>query len=236
MIANQKRALAEKCLDFAMKGDYESAARVRQQAYALNPPGSIGVDWAYWPEIWEKDSRYIRYMDAEDFSDVDNSKEKIQAIKAGIFIDYLFTFRDSWGVLQQAIRMKEKFKSEAVENFLREKNWTFKSENRELIYTATKKSNISAKMYLDSIREKGFNDTVHPYIFKKGEYNLGFHPDASNRVIEGRRKWLEMYEQYLDMSSAKIDGFPKTFKTFEKHKRQNSEKYKAWLAQYERIE
>lgn len=235
MVAEQKRALAEQCLDFAMRGDYESAAKIRQQAYAMNPPASIGVNWSYWPEIWETDSRYIRYMNAEDFSDVDNSQEKIQAIKAGIFIDYLFTFRDCWGVRQQSIRMKEKFKSDAVEEFLLSKNWTFKSENRELIYTCTKKSNISAKIYLDSIAEKGINDTIHHYIFKKGEYYLGFPPDAPKRIIEGRRKWLEMFNQYLDMSNSNIYKFPKTFQTFEKHKKANSEKYRAWMDEYSRI-
>ena len=38
--------------------------------------------------------------------------------------------------------------------------------------------------------------------------------------------------QYERMKEARIEGFPKTFKTFEKHKNANSEKYKSWIAQY----
>lgn len=232
MLAEQKRAVAERCLSAAINGDFEAASRIRQQAYALNFPGTIGVDWNYWPGIWETDSRYLRYLNAEDFSDMDNSDEKILCLKAGIFVDYLFDFRDFWGVRQQAAAIHEKFHSDAVEKFLQSKNWTFKSENREIIYARTKKSNISAKIYLDSIQEKGLRENAPPYIYKKGEYDLGFLPNASKRVIEGRRKWLETYEQYMDMSNAGIEKFPKTFQTFEKHKKLNDEKYLDWMRQY----
>ena len=98
-----KRQLAEECFLFAMKGDFEQAARIRQQAYTASPPGSIGLDWSSWNEVWGKDSRYIKFLLNEDFSDCDNSQAKIHSIQAGIFIDYLFDFRDCWGVKQQAL-------------------------------------------------------------------------------------------------------------------------------------
>lgn len=232
MVADQKRALAERCLDFAMTGDYESASKIRQQSYAMNPPGSIGVNWEYWPEIWETDSRYIRYMNAENFSDVDNSPKKIRAIKAGIFIDYLFDFRDSWGVRQQSLLSKEPFHSDALERFLISKNWTFECESRELIYASTKKKNISAKMYYDSIYNSGINDVVQPHIFPPGEYDLGFIPGTPQRIIDARRHWLSDYDLFLKMQKADIERFPKTFQTFQKHKKEKSSKYRIWLDLY----
>lgn len=41
--------------------------------------------------------------------------------------------------------------------------------------------------------------------------------------------------QYEKMKTVGIDGFPKTFKTFEKHKQSNSEKYQNWIQQYSNI-
>lgn len=229
MRAKEKRFLAEKALYFAIQGDYKSAAKIRQQAYALDPPGSIGVDWSDWFKIWETDFRYIRYMNTEDFSDVDNSQNKIQALKAGIFIDYLFGFRDCWGIKQQALLVTEMFKSKSVENFLVQNDWNFQCEDREIIYTNTKKANISARIYLDAVREKGLTDTIHPHIYKHGEYNLGFLPNTPKEIIDSRRNWLKIYDQYLNMCSVGIIGFPKTFETFEKHKKENSPKYQEWL-------
>lgn len=233
MRAVQKRELAEKCFEYAIKGDFKKAAQIRQRAYALNPPGSIGVDWGSWPEIWDTDSRYLHFLNEEDFSDVDNSMEKIEALKVGIYIDYLFDFRDCWGVSKQSIIFKEKFRSEAVERFLKANNWDFKCENRELIYAKTKKQNISAKIYYASIKEKGLNDIVHPHIYEKGQYYLGFWPGTSEQVINSRREWLKMYDEFLNLSNANIDKFPKTFQTFQKHKLANSDKYRRWLAVYE---
>ena len=54
------------------------ASRVRQQAYAKDPPGSIDIDWSDWAAIWAKDNRYLSYLNAEKFSDLKNSKRYIE--------------------------------------------------------------------------------------------------------------------------------------------------------------
>jgi hypothetical protein len=38
--------------------------------------------------------------------------------------------------------------------------------------------------------------------------------------------------EYENMEKQNIPGFPKTFKTYQKHKEANSEKYQAWIAYY----
>lgn len=228
MLADQKRTVAEKCLNCALRGGYKEASRIRQQAYILNPPGTIGVDWTNFSEIWDKDSQYLFYLENEDFSDMNNTWEKKRFLKAGIFIDYLFGFRDMWGVKRQAQLSNELFYSAQLEEFLVEKNWSFECENRELIYASTKEKNISARIYYDSVNKNGLSPSYRPYIFKIGEYDLGFFPDTPQQVIDGRRKWLENYDEFEKIKKMGIAGFPKTFKTFEKHKHDNTVKYQEW--------
>lgn len=232
LLAKEKRELAEKCIWFAFNQEFKKSSKIRQEAYALNPPGSIGVDWKDWESIWETDTQYIKFMLQEDYSDCDNTQSKIKSMQAGIFIDYLFGFEDCWGVKRQAQLNKEHFRSELLEKFLIKEKWNFASENRELIYTSTKKKNISAAVYYENIREKRWPDVAHPKIYQKGEYYLGFLPGTSQKVIDGRRKWLEMYNLFLKMSASGIEKFPKTYQTFEKHALSNSEKYQKWMQQY----
>ncbi len=216
----------------ALSGDFESASRLRQKAYTQDPPGSIGIDWNNWNQIWELDSRYIHFLIQEPFLDMDNTTERVFSLKSGMFIDYLWGFRDSWGVKRQSELSSEPFLSHELEAFLESKNWLFECENRELIYAKTKSHNINAKIYLDSIKQNGMRDLVHTHIFLIGEYDLGFSPEAPQRIIDGRRKWLETYDQFEKLKKTGIDKFPKTFQTFEKHKRANDEKYQNWISQY----
>ena len=87
MRAADKRVLAEIAIECARTGKYKEASRVRQQAYAKDPPGSIGIDWSDWAAIWAKDNRYLSYLNAEKFSDLKNSKRYIESLKASIFVD-----------------------------------------------------------------------------------------------------------------------------------------------------
>lgn len=232
LLTGHKRELAEKCILLSIKKDFEQAARIRQEAYSLNPPGSIGIDWGNWNEIWKKDLQYITFMIREDFSDCENTAEKIRFLQAGIFVDYLFDFRDCWGVKRQSGLSKEPLRSALLEEYLRREKWDFISENRELIYTSTKKRNISARIYYESIKKKGFPDSAHPKIYEPGEYYLGFLPGTPESVIEARRNWLSRYDLFFKMSYAGIEKFPKTYQTFEKHALANSEKYQEWMRQY----
>lgn len=232
IIAKEKRELAEKCIFLSIEKDFERASRIRQEAYKINPPGSIGIDWGDWKGVWERDARYIRFMLEEDYSDCENSKRKIEFMQSGIFVDYLFGFKDFWGVKRQSELNEEHFNSSLLEKFLTQEKWDFESENRELIYTSTKKMNISAKIYYESINEKGIADVAHPKIYERGEYYLGFLPGTPKSVIEERRRWIRRYDLFLRMSSVGIEKFPKTYHTFEKHALANSEKYQEWMRQY----
>lgn len=67
---------------------------------------------------------------------------------------------------------------------------------------------------------------------------LSFDPRTPKQIelykkkIKSRKKWLKSYKLFEMCSSIGIEKFPKTFQTFEKHKRANSEKYQEWMRQY----
>ena len=56
--------------------------------------------------------------------------------------------------------------------------------------------------------------------------------DAYRRKEEGRAKWLQDYRQWERYRITLGDKCPKTFATFQKHKRADDEKYKEWMKLY----
>jgi len=233
--AAQAREIAANCLNCALKGNFKKAAHLRQKAYAFDQSGFNGDFWENWSTVWESDSRYLRYLELENFSDMDNSQEFISAFKAAIFIDQLFCFRDFWAIDTVRMSTEEIFQSSLLESFLVSKRWTFNCEVRAHIYARTKEHNISAKIYNDSLRKNKSQSLRPSHIYPIGEYDLGFAEGTPEHVVEGRRLLLANIDQYQDMSKYQIEKFPKTFQTFEKHKRANSEKYQEWMRQYSRL-
>lgn len=59
--------------------------------------------------------------------------------------------------------------------------------------------------------------------------------EAYDRKLRARRKFLRDYKLYQRCSEYKIDSFPRTFQTFQKHKLGNTEKYQKWMQQYSRL-
>lgn len=56
--------------------------------------------------------------------------------------------------------------------------------------------------------------------------------DAYRRKEEGRAKWLQDYRQWERYRITLGDKCPKTFATFQRHKRADDEKYKEWMKLY----
>lgn len=235
--AKQKRQAAKYCLYFALKGNFKKASRIRQKLYAVYPPGSIGTDWTNSDAIWHSDEKYLSFLQQEDFTDLENTLEFINAVKAGLFVDMLFGFQDSWSVLQAVHICSERKKDHGelpeeiccplLSEFFTRMRWP--KENFLIVYSNTKKKNIQAREN-DASEVKSSNFT--PRLFQKGEYDLGFWPGTSQRVIEARQQWLERYNLFEAMKAAGVPGCPKTYKTFEKHCLANDEKYQAWEAAY----
>lgn len=237
MLVAEKRILAEKAITYARIGRYKKAAKIRQNAYAKNPPGSIGVDWKDWRSIWEKDERYLSYLNAEKFLDLQNSKHYVESMKASIFIEYLFDFRDGWGIRQHRDFCKEEIQCQSLDEFLEKMD--LEGEERDAVYMSTIQRNIASKIYIDATKNSGLDASKYPYmsyVYQNGEYYLGIlkgtPEDQVKRILDGRRKYLKDCVQYEDMCRCRIEKFPRTFQTFQKHKNVNSEKYQEWMRQY----
>lgn len=56
--------------------------------------------------------------------------------------------------------------------------------------------------------------------------------EAYRKKEKGRAIWLRDYRQWEDYKIILGDKVPKTFATFQKHKKQNDEKYKGWQKLY----
>ncbi len=56
--------------------------------------------------------------------------------------------------------------------------------------------------------------------------------DAYRKKEQARAKWLSDYRQYERYRLAIPDRVPKSFQTFQKHKRADDEKYRGWLSDY----
>ena len=235
-----KRVLAEISIKYARDGKYREAARVRQQAYGKEPSGSIGGNWKDWPSVWEKDRKYLSFLKAEKFSDLKNSRQYIESMKASIFVDYLFDFRDGWGVDRHREFCQEAICCPLLDKFLQQMD--LEEELHDSVYMSTVKRNISSKIYIDSMKSTGISISRYPYmsyIYQNGEYYLGIlkgtPENQVQKILAGRRKFLKDYAQYENMGAIGVERFPKTFQTFQKHKKANSEKYQEWMRQYSLI-
>ena len=227
MNASEKRKLAAKCLPFAIQQKYKEASAIRQSAYAKDPPGTIGVDWNDFPQIWEYDARYLMAMNDELFNDLSNSENFINLLRAGLYVDNLFGFTDFWSVNAAVKTTDEVINCPALDKFLRRMDWP--RDNKLFIYCSTKKKNILAFIYKNYAVT---SSSYAPQQFSDGEYDLGFLPGTPKKVIDARREWLKGYNLFEDMQKSEIHGFPKTFNTFEKHYKANDAKYLFWVDQY----
>lgn len=244
LLAKEKRQLADEALSFAVKGNFKKASLVRQKAYALNPPGSIGIDWGDWRDIWSRDKKYLSYLENERFSDLINSRKYKDALRAVIFVEYLFGFRDGWSYRALKSICPEQMNCPMLNEFRRKMDWVFESEPDEIIYIATAKRNLETKMYISSdyyssAPKHGINVEKHPHmthIYENGEYYLGVlkgtPKEHEKRILDGRRKFLQDVDLFDKMQGTGIEKFPKTFQTFQKHKQANDEKYQEWMRQY----
>ena len=232
--AKERREIANECLPLVLGQQYKKAAHIRQQAYALNPPGTVGLDWSNFKEIWGYDSRYISQIEDEDYSDLQNSLEFINSLKAGLVIDYFFYFRDMWGI-DAAIVKNEEINCPLLDKYLKEKNWP--RVNKLYAYARTKWKNIEAHIFY---KYSAFKDIKtkkwwypEPYLY--GEYDLGISLKTDPKVLNAHILYLKKCNLFDDMKAAGVKNFPKTFQTFDKHFRLHDEKCIEWLKSYEEL-
>lgn len=222
----QERARREEmhksAISLAMLGNYLEAynKRARYERNSVIPHGihiSMGGDddgaWAEETSLPYNVKNYIKASYKLDFSDCRNSEAFKDAMRS-LYVGMQIT---GAGRLEPPKDFEESIGEyldcPALDKQLEEK-CTFPNPPKFRIYFDTK------------VRVYNFTNTGVMDHWD-GQFLLG--------VFDCTKPIHASMSQYDKMKAAGIEGFPKTFQTFEKHKKANSEKYKAWIDEYSRI-
>ena len=158
-------------------------------------------------ESLKKELDHIRQISFNDIFNSDDFKERLfqLIVKFSTTQAQFFDF--------DAFPTDEKLQCPDLDAFLRRRNAVISERNKQHIYLWTKmtRNNIeSTAQFLGRETDTTFNE--------------GWN------VSDG---WVQLAHdmlEYENMEKQNIPGFPKTFKTYQKHKEANSEKYQAWIA------
>lgn len=217
----RRKKMHQEVVAFALSSDYLLAynARVKYEKESVIPHGisvslSGGSNTPSREEVIDISHSVKKYIENSyrlDFSDCQNSERFKEAMRK-FYVGMEVTGASDLDIPDDfEERLEEKLDCPTLDIQLAEK-CQFQNPPKLKIYFRTKVrvfNHISTKLidHWDGKFDLGIYDCTDP-----------FHASMA---------------QYEQIKNADIDGFPKTFQTFEKHKKANSEKYKSWIAQYE---
>lgn len=212
----------QSAVSLAMVGNYLEAynTRARYEKSSVIPHGvhvSLGGDedgaWAEKTSLPYNVQNYIKASYKLDFSDCRNSeafKDAMRSLYVGMQITGAGHLEPPEDFEQN---IGEYLNCPALDQQLKEK-CTFPNPPKFRIYFDTK------------VRIYNFTSTRMMDRWD-GQFLLGMY--------DCTKPFHATMSQYDKMKAAGIAGFPKTFRTFEKHKKANDAKYKAWMDEYSRI-
>lgn len=220
----RRKEMHQSAVDFALSGDYLSAynARAKYEKESVIPHGiSVNLGGGSNTPAWEAASEipyniqnYIGNSCKLDFSDCENSERFKEALRR-FYIGIEATGSNRIDIPDDfEEKLGEKLNCPALDAQLAEK-CQFPDPPKLKIYFRTK---VRVFNYISTKLIKKWD----------GNFDLGVYDCTSPLHAT--------MAQYERMKTAGIEGFPKTFKTFEKHKKENSEKYKLWMAEYRKTD
>lgn len=208
----RKKEATEKMMEASLSSNHVRAykERANYERESVIPHG-IGMDWDDKDEAERLSSKYEEMAMGLDFSDCLNSekfKQRLRDLYVGSRIAGTHPMRDDITAGFED-KVGEYLNCPELERELFEK-CVWPNPPRLRIYLTTKVLEQTIKSICG---EKGW----------KGKYRLGIYDCTSQYNMA-----MAEFEVYKSME---IDGFPKTFKTYWKHREENSEKFKNWMAQ-----
>lgn len=215
---SRRKEMHRDAVSFALSGDYVASynSRVRYESESVIPHGinvdcSRGSNSSKWKEAKEIPNNVKKCIENSynlDFSDCENSEKFREALRR-FYVGMEITGASDISIPDDfEERIGENLNCHALDVQLAEK-CQFPNPPKLKIYFRTK------------VR-------VFNYISTKlidrwdGEFDLGIY-DCSD-------PFHASMAEYERLKAVEIDGFPKTFKTFQKHKLNNSEKYLYWAS------
>ncbi len=195
--------------------NFEQAALERASNFSerIIPPG-IGIDWSDTESILKANTRELEELQKYDFSDLKNSSIYKKALIQALYYDNQIEHNLYQSIKTFVIPTGEKILCNDLDIFFQNKGFTPEEIQKVFVYLDTKRYN-HFQIHMRTFQKNGKYKPLPSGNFKLADETLDF--------------WKE-YDEYKNLSERNIDGFPKTFQTFQKHKKNNSEKYKIWLS------
>ncbi len=224
IIEEQKYWTQKKAMDSYLKecvfrnicdGNYVKASQVMGNIYSkeIIPPG-IGINWNDEVGIESRAEAELHRIRNYDFSDLDNSTDFIETLVKILYYDAMIEHNLQSSILQFMPLLTENIHCEKLDAFFKEKDYVPSESQRLFVYLDTKHYNA----FQNNMKTLLKKNTYKP--LPEGVFNV------NDITISG---WKE-YQTYSLLLSKNIEGFPKTFQTYQKHKSKNSEKYQFWIA------
>lgn len=195
-------------------GNFIQASLEKGKSYskAVIAPG-IGVDWTDTNEIQRRSEVQQERLKNYDFSDLKNSEPYKDLLLKTLYYDIEIEHNLYMSISNIVLQSEEKLNCPALDRFFIEKEFMPSELNKVFVYLDTKRYNAFQINMRKTLKKEKYSP------LPAGKYKV------DDRTIE---RWKELRE-YKELSIKDIAGFPKTFETFQKHKEQNSDKYKSWI-------
>lgn len=211
---NSDSRLKETVYNKISNGNFVEASQKIGEVYskAIIPPG-IGIDWNDKERIDLRTKAELDRIKEYDFSDLENSYSFIEILTKILYYDKTIEHNLQSSITQFISLTDESLHCKDLDNFFQEKNYT-PSESDKLF------------VYLDTKRYNAFQNNMRT-LLKKSQYKP--LPKGVFNISDSTILFWKEHQIYTLLMSKNIEGFPKTFNTYQKHKEKNSEKYQSWL-------
>ena len=195
--------------EMIQSGQYMNAFMIRARRYSewVIPPG-IGAVWTDTELVKEQSQKRMDHLRQIQFDDIDNTSE----FKENLFKILLYEEIADNKIITDIFPTPEKLNCPALESFLLKRNAVLSEYHKVYIY-------LFAKIARNNI------ESVDRTLGRKTDttFNEGWN------VSDDWVKFAHDLDEYNRLTTLEIPGFPKTFQTYQKHKNNSSEKYKAWM-------
>ncbi len=220
----------KRCVENKVReGDYIGATLLKASFYSkmVIPPG-IGVDWLDKVRIEESAKNRLMDLRKIDYSDLENTKQYKENLLKTLYYDQDIE-NDLWKSIELFIDdTGEKISCSRIDEFFKKKGYVASEKCKVYFYLDAKRYNL----YIDNVNK--FSEEVSRRQGKMSKGEIGYSKQkklepGEYRISDATIEYYKEHDDYVTLSGLNIDGFPKTFGTYQKHKSQNSEKYQMWM-------
>jgi len=207
-------ALKESMYQEISAGNFTKASLLKASDYAQRPiPPGIGVNWNDTEYIATNSQKWLDIINEFDFSDLKNTNQYINLLRKTLYYDSEIENHLYNSIKKFIIPFEETLNCPDLDTFFQRKKYMPSEIHKVFVYLDTKRFNT-----FQIQNQKFFKDKKYQPL-----------PIGEFKVMDSTISLWKEFDEYNMLSKKGISGFPKTYQTFQKHKHNNSEKYKNWI-------